>query len=463
MNKYCDKIGMPAPRVEDFAAKKNVKLFHLVIIALLERGGPMTLDEIADRLEDADVFPPSGDWETSIVKGWKGREFLYRDPDGRFCLNVDSDELDLLLFGIGARKPRHEPEPELRLPGPDVPLTQREVEAAVRGGCRQLTPLRQAAAVLDAFNRVMTAAEIETYLSSLNSYRWRISAETPRFWRSPMIVVKGDGRLELNRNDPDVFGMRQAVRDLARRGLKQQQDKERMERIAAKNREREESETVKAAALRRAIVHSAEPGVVGILNADGGPIRVVRGTDISNALEDFDVLAGLNIRDLLYSLKLDVERWRLADLKAPRKSVHLGTKVVKVTAEMFIRSSLGIRKPLIGRREEDLRTLQTYYRYGVLHRQVRLKWRHYDELYPVEWAVPGDPTMSDLLGWAKQHGQKLDVVLAPFSGLKDPLRLTGVEVDWIDGWNVSLRQDRYFYELSQEGIVSVKLHEAGRN
>lgn len=50
-NRYCQRLGIPVPHVEDAARRPEVTLFQLVVVALLERGGPMTVDEIAARLD----------------------------------------------------------------------------------------------------------------------------------------------------------------------------------------------------------------------------------------------------------------------------------------------------------------------------------------------------------------------------------------------------------------------------
>ena len=53
-NRYRERAGLTVvPRVEDVLARDGVKLFHVMVVTLLERGGPMTCEEIAGRLTDA--------------------------------------------------------------------------------------------------------------------------------------------------------------------------------------------------------------------------------------------------------------------------------------------------------------------------------------------------------------------------------------------------------------------------
>ena len=40
-------VTVPSPDVDRLARSGEIKLFHLMVACLLERGGPMTVDEIA--------------------------------------------------------------------------------------------------------------------------------------------------------------------------------------------------------------------------------------------------------------------------------------------------------------------------------------------------------------------------------------------------------------------------------
>src|SRR4051812_50217164 len=100
-NRYCERLGIAVPRVEDVATRGTAKLFHLMVVALLERGAPMTLDEIAERLEEAGVIAETGDIAYSLQKAWHGMEPVYRDPTGRFGLNLDAFELRVLVRAAG--------------------------------------------------------------------------------------------------------------------------------------------------------------------------------------------------------------------------------------------------------------------------------------------------------------------------------------------------------------------------
>lgn len=51
----------------------RLEVREAAIVALLERGGPMTIEELAERLESAGVEVGSGDMVLSIRKAWQGR------------------------------------------------------------------------------------------------------------------------------------------------------------------------------------------------------------------------------------------------------------------------------------------------------------------------------------------------------------------------------------------------------
>ncbi|AUX42473.1 uncharacterized protein SOCE26_039060 [Sorangium cellulosum] len=125
-NRYCERLGIAVPRVEDVAAQGRAKLFHLMIVALLERGAPMMLDEIAERLDEAGVIAETGDLAGSLQRAWHGMEPVYRDGTGRFGLRLDAFALRILLrtaglLGTCVKPPPPAPTPPA--PGDDDPLS----------------------------------------------------------------------------------------------------------------------------------------------------------------------------------------------------------------------------------------------------------------------------------------------------------------------------------------------------
>ena len=52
-NAYCAVLGIRAPRVEDARSSPDANYYSLLLVALLERGEPMTLEDVAVRLAAA--------------------------------------------------------------------------------------------------------------------------------------------------------------------------------------------------------------------------------------------------------------------------------------------------------------------------------------------------------------------------------------------------------------------------
>ena len=109
--------------------------YSLLIVALLEEGGPLTLQNVADQFEHAGIGTKA-EALRSLQRCRPARAPVYRDGD-HYALDPHDDQLSLWVFRLGLRPPRvprlHlvRPEPE-PLPGPDTPLSPREVEEAFR-------------------------------------------------------------------------------------------------------------------------------------------------------------------------------------------------------------------------------------------------------------------------------------------------------------------------------------------
>jgi hypothetical protein len=66
-NAYCAVLGIPVPRIEDARTSSDASYYGLLLVALLERGGPLTLEEAASRFEEAGVAP-AGEALTSLKR-----------------------------------------------------------------------------------------------------------------------------------------------------------------------------------------------------------------------------------------------------------------------------------------------------------------------------------------------------------------------------------------------------------
>jgi hypothetical protein len=120
---------------------------------------------------------------------------------------------------------------------------------------------------------------------------------------------------------------------------------------------------------------------------------------------------------------------------------------------IFITSSVRISRPLADpatiarhlsaghlgrlrqRLESDLKTLFAFYRYGILHHAVRLRWGFLDEFFPVEWQEKGDVGLFDLSRSAAGAGRGLEVVKGRAPSFTDP---------WSRAVRVAVEQDDQF-------------------
>ncbi|MFB3902691.1 MAG: hypothetical protein ACE15E_04505 [Acidobacteriota bacterium] len=173
-NTYCDRLGIDPPSPEDALDTRELKLFEMIVIVLLENGGPMSLEDLCDRIDASGFDARTWDLRQSILKAWHGSEPVYRDSEGYFRINLSWSGFERFLFRVGLR-PSQAPVPapiEVTQPGDEVPLSTPELDAAFRD--RSLFSLswrRQAAAILDSANRAMTVDEIEAALSGFTRHR----------------------------------------------------------------------------------------------------------------------------------------------------------------------------------------------------------------------------------------------------------------------------------------------------
>jgi hypothetical protein len=493
-NRYCERLGIAVPRVEDVVERGTAKLFHLMVVALLERGASMTLDEIAERLEAAGVVAPTGNVAYSLQKAWHGMEPVHRDATGRFGLNLDAFDLRAIVHTTGLLDEGVEPPPPVPtppLPGDEVPLSAEEIDAAFRDrSVTSLSWIRQAAAVLDAQQTPMTAQEIETFLAGLTTHRDKLGPRNGP-GKSDLFFVGADGQLASNPAAPGLFAMRRAIRSLSQPVFVQRaQRAEQRKRIAVRRAEldveaRRDAEIARA--YRRAVVRvlpSAEdPRAAAVLDVAERSIRTFIGrevTELPAVLEQFDVIAGLYIRDTLLALGLDADRFRIVDLKPPKKSHRLNRagRTLQITPELLIAGTTGISRPLgepekvarylaegdrpklTRRLESDVKALHAFYQHGVLHGSVRLRWGFIDEILATEWALPGEASLYQQLTAAGESGTAVDLIVGAVPGWADPWsraqRVHVVEVRFQDVL-VAKGEGHAAFPIARDEIQAVRL------
>jgi len=452
-NPYCVALGIRVPRIETVKESPDANHYALLIVALLERGGPITLEQAARRFEEAGIAR-AREALASLKRCRPARPPIYRDGD-LYALDPHDDEADLWAFRLGLRPPRA---PALRVVQPDSgllspvdsPLSVAHLDEAWGDGIpSSWSAQRIAICVLDAYGVAMEPAAVLAFVGARS--RWsRLTADSAVHWRrGAPIRVLGDGRWALDPLHPAVTSARQAVREQIERLRRQSHLRTDPAVIAANQKlidaEREEHAAV-LARMRRVIIHgfpADRPEAVVLLDVGRREISTFLGKDVAEAtrrLLDYDFLLGVDVRALLRSLSLDAAERRLGDLGPPQKTKQLNKRgrTLPITLDLLVQGSCGISRPfgrpevlreylnrrdvtkLRRRLESDAKSLFAFYQYGCLHGAVRLRWGFLDEMIPAPWHHRDEPTIYHLMQRALALGFPLEVVVGSAPGWADP-------------------------------------------
>lgn len=96
-NDWCQTLGITPPKLEAVAGHREANTFTLLLVALLERGEPMTLADVAARFEEAGIAERSRAL-LSLQHCKPGRPPVYREGD-LYHLDPHDDDLDLWVVG----------------------------------------------------------------------------------------------------------------------------------------------------------------------------------------------------------------------------------------------------------------------------------------------------------------------------------------------------------------------------
>jgi hypothetical protein len=471
-NSYCQALGIGPPRLEAVRNSAEANYYSLLIVALLERGAPLTLEEVAKRFEAVGIAP-AGQALASLKRCKPARPPVYRDGDA-YALDPYDDEVDLWAFRLGLRPARVIAPPPARpapspLPSIDEPLSVAALDEAWRHGIPSgWSALRIAICVLDAERRAMRAEDVVAFVQSRT--RWcPLSADSAEHWRFGPVRVGATQLWELDAEHEGVRAARQAVREriaMVRRWDRMQPD---VASIQANEERRERERDEKAerlARMRRVIVHTfpAEaPFAAVLLDVEQRTIATFVGAELEavrSRLDEYDIVAGANIRALLRALEIDPVRRRLAELGPPQRTVTFNRRgrTLRITTRLLVQGSCGISRPfgegdalwryvhggheskLRRRLEADAKSLFALYQYGRLHGSVRVRWGFLDEMIPAPWVHRDEHTVYDLLRQAHRAGAALEVVLGTAPGWADPWRRVqrAHVVEGDQGWRLCL-------------------------
>lgn len=466
-NPYCEALGIRQPRLEEIKDHRQATTYGLLIVALLERGRPMTLVDAARRFEEAGIAPAY--WAlASLQRCRPGRPPIYRDGD-TYALDPHNEEADRWVFRLGLRPPRVAPPPVAApdprpLPTLGRPPNVAELQEAWGEGIPwSWSAQRIAICVLDAHRRAMQAQDVLNFVQA-NDKTNRLTVDSAEYWRGSPIRVHEDGLWELDTAHAAVSSARQALRDRiakVRRWAQTRPDRAVIEATRKQIDQEREANALRLAAMRRVIVYSfpaTNPEAVVLVDVAHREIETFIGNEIDRAKEKlagYDIIAAIDVRSLLRSLGFDPGQRQLADLAPPQKTKQINRRgrTLRITTSLLIQGSCGISRPfaaegILGkylrdrdytrfrrRIEADAKSLFALYQYGRLHGTVRLRWGFLDERLPAPWVHSDEPVLYTLMRRAHDLGAPLEIVAGSAPG-------------WAAPWS---RAQRVFVQQGEKG------------
>ena len=490
-NPYCDALGIGIPKLEVAKDHREANYYGLLIVFLLERGGPVTLQEAAKRFDEAGVAPAAHAL-ASLKRCKPARAPIYRDGD-YYALDPHDGDADLWVFRLGLRPPKAPPPPMARIaPGPlptvDAPLTTAHLDEAWWNGVPSgWSAQRVAVCVLDAHGRAMDPEDVVSFLPA--GSRWHLgSAKAGNWRRGAAIRERQDGRWELAPNHDGLRSARKAVIDRIENLRRWAPPNPAAEEADREQFERErEARAQELGRLRRVLVHafpaSSRPEALVLVDVAERELETFIGVEIACAAEKlaaYDVVAAIDVRTLLRTLRFEPGDRRLGELGPPQKTkaINKSGRAIKITASLLIQGSCGISRPLgdakkmreylVGgqlkklrrRLEADAKSLYALYQYGRLHGTVRLRWGFLDERLPAPWVHRDEVKLYQLMDQACRRGVPLEVVAGTAPGWADPwsrAQLAHVEKD---GWQLWL-VDADGYVIRTDEIQLARLSGVG--
>ena len=452
-NPYCAALGIPVPRVETACSSPDANYYSLLLVALLERGAPLTLEEAAVRFEEAGVAP-APEALASLKRCKPVRPPIYRDGD-QYSLDPHDDEADLWAFRLGLRPARAASFPVVRLDsGPprtlDQSLTVLELDEAWREGIpNSWSAQRIAVAVLDAHDTAMFPADVLAFVGR-RSQAHLLRMDSAQYWpHGAAVRIRDDGRWEIDRANDAMRSARIAVRDrtaVVRRWAEMRPDPAVIKANQQRLEREREAHDEELARMRRVLIHAypaAQPEAVVLVDVAERAITTFVEAEIAQAihrLSVYEIIGAIDVRRLFRKLNIDPGERRLAELGPPQKTRQLNRRrrTLTITPTLLVQGSCGIGRPfgdertvrsylqrgehtkLRRRLEADAKSLFALYQYGRLHGAVRLRWGFLDEMLPAPWVHRDEPMLHQLLKEAYTRGLSLDVVVGSAPGWTDP-------------------------------------------
>jgi len=490
-NSYCEVLGIQVPDLEAAKDSRDSNYYALLIVVLLERGEPVTLQEAAQRFEEAGVSSAESAL-ASLKRCRPGRSPIYRDGD-LYALDPHDVEADLWAFRLGLRPPkaaalrvvRPDPGP---LPSVDAALTVAQLDEAWRDGVpSNFSAQRLALCVLDAHGKAMLPDDVISFVAVRSPWN-PLSVGSAKYWRRGAPVrVREDGLWELAPGHDALRSARQAVRErieMVRRWAHMRTDPAVVLANQKHFERKREAHAQVLAGMRRVLIYAIpakRPEAIALVDVAEREVTTFLGEEIGRAIEslaDYEIIAAIDVRRLLRVLGFEPEKRHLGELGPPQKTRTLNKRgrTLKITTSLLVQGSCGISRPfgdekklreylrdgkltkLRRRLEADAKSLFALYQYGRLHGAVRLRWGFLDEHLPAPWVHRDELTLYNLKEQAYERGVPLEVVVGSAPGWADPWSRawrTRVEKEE-EGWR-SWLVDEEGYAIDEDEIQLARL------
>ncbi len=454
-NDWCRTLGIEVPRLEAVRDHSEAIPYSLLLVALLESGEAMTLDEVAQRFEQAGITDQASAL-FSLKRCRPDRAPVYRVGD-QYHLDPHSDDLDLWVFRLGLREARV---PALRvvkspsepIPSANTSLKIEELDEAWKNASLQSgwSAQRLVLAVLDAHQRPMQPSEVVAFVAARTKWH-RLDEASAKFkHRGSPIAVLDDGRWAVSSSAGDTMASaRSMVRErlqAARSYAATRPDPAVMEASRKAAERQRDARRAQLAKLKRALLTAypaKRPQVVALVDIGEHSVQIFMGDEFSGLherLADFDYIGAVDVRALLRALDFDPGERRLAEMGPAQKTKKLNRagRTLKITTALLVQGSCGISRPfgdesklaqylatgalskLRARIESDAKSLYALYEYGRLHGCLRLRWGFLDEFLEAPWVHRDERGLYELMQTALQSNCLLEVVVGNSPGWSDP-------------------------------------------
>ena len=452
-NAWCERMELTPPKLAALVRHREANNYSLLIVALLERGQPMTLIEVAQRFEEVGIADRD-DALLSLKRCKPARAPIFR-VDDHYHLDTQHKELRYWISRFDLRpRPAVVPSPVVRapMPSPDVALTLAELdEAWTKASVRSWSAKILVIAVLDAHGGGPMAPDEVVAVVAKRTQWHTLSAVAPHFGRAGSgITVGPDGRWAvaldateaLMRARGDVRAMREVAQKwAAQHGTPSDQAAQR-EVNDVKTAQRKAAHAKLSRAVLAAFPPLA-PEVVSLVDVGRHTVTtffVEAFESLVEQLKAYDIIVADGIRHLLRALDFDQGDRSLVDLGTTQKTTRINQRgdKLQITTALIIRGTCGIKDPcgdpakmttylangdrgkLQRRLESDVKALVALYDYGRFHNYLRLRWGFVDDVIDAPWASFDEVTIHNLVTSAGELGVPLECVVGSSAGWADP-------------------------------------------